>query len=289
MSNYFSDQLSFEQKVEKEVDTGIITAREADKKNDEWESTEWQVRMDALPQKIGFGLLRFHACTALMRFYEFVLARYVLRVTGGKGDNSNNEVVVLIERNSSSLSQEQAITIMDKLTRDPYRASIRTSQILHQSEHSPGKVISSSTNGTETSTNRELAKRMFTTCIWANIIPFLAELTVQQSVLIYGYGVYYMAKHKRKKRREDAVEGEVVVVGEGESAVDECNDEDKHDETAYALSLFFKSCHLSVSKGASWIVASAGGAMGSVLLPGWGTVFGIQVGDTVAGAIFDSS
>ena len=133
MSNYFSDQLSFEQKVEKEVDTGIITAREADKKNDEWESREWQVRKDALPQKIGFGLLRFHACTALMRFYEFVLARYVLRVTGGKGDNNNNEVIVLIERNSSSLSQEQAITIMDKLTRDPYQASIRTSQILHKS------------------------------------------------------------------------------------------------------------------------------------------------------------
>jgi hypothetical protein len=285
MSNYFSDQLSFEQKVEKEVDTGIITAREADKKNDEWESREWQVRKDALPQKIGFGLLRFHACTALMRFYEFVLARYVLRVTGGKGDNNNNEVIVLIERNSSSLSQEQAITIMDKLTRDPYRASIRTSQILHKSEHSPGKVISSSTKGTETSTNRELAKRMFTTCIWANIIPFLAELTVQQSVLIYGYGMYYMAKHKRKKRREDDA-GKVVV---GESAVDECNEEDKHDDTAYALSLFFKSCHLSVSKGASWIVASAGGAVGSVLLPGWGTVFGIQVGDTVAGAIFDSS
>jgi hypothetical protein len=285
MSNYFSDQLSFEQKVEKEVDTGIITAREADKKNDEWESREWQVRKDALPQKIGFGLLRFHACTALMRFYEFVLARYVLQVTGGSGDNSNNDnnVLVLIERNSSSLSHEQAIIIMDKLTRDPYRASIRTSQILHKSEHSPGKV-----NGTETSTNRELAKRMFTTCIWANIIPFLAELTVQQSVLIYGYGMYYMAKHKRKKRREDAVVGEVVVI-EGDTGLDECNKEDKHDDTAYALSLFFKSCHLSVSKGASWIVASAGGAVGSVLLPGWGTVFGIQVGDTVAGAIFDSS
>jgi hypothetical protein len=286
MSNYFSDQLSFEQKVEKEVDTGIITAREADEKNDEWESREWQLRMDALPQKIGFGLLRFHACTAIMRFYEFFMARYVLQVAEGKGDNKNNVVGVLIERNSSSLSQEQAIIIMDKLTRDPYQASIRTSQILHKAENSPGKVISS-TNGTETSTNRELAKRMFTTCIWANIIPFLAEVTVQQGVLIYGYAMYYMAKHKRKKRREDTVEGEVVM-GEGETAVDECNEEDKHDETAYALSLFFRSCHLSVSKGASWIVASAGGAVGSVLLPGWGTVFGIQVGDAIAGAIFDS-
>lgn len=277
MSNYFSDQLSFEQKVEKEVDTGIITAREADKKNDEWESREWQVRINALPQKIGFGLLRFHACTALMRFYEFVIARYVLRVAERKGDNNN--AVVLIERN---------ITIMDKLTRDPYQASIRTSQILHNSEHAPRNVISSSTNGTDSSTNRELAKRMFTTCIWANIIPFLAELTVQQGVLIYGYGMYYMAKHKRKKCREDAVKGEVVV-GDGETEMDKCNVEDKHDEMAYALSLFFRSCHLSVSKAASWIVASAGGAVGSVLLPGWGTVFGIQVGDTIAGAIFDTS
>jgi len=42
---------------------------------------------------------------------------------------------------------------------------------------------------------------MFSTCIWANIIPFLAELSVQQGVLIYGYVVYYLDKQKRRRRR----------------------------------------------------------------------------------------
>lgn len=268
LSNYFSDQLSFEQKIEDMVETGAITPVEADEKNDEWERQEWKLRMDALPKKIGFGLMRFHACTALMRFYEFVVARYVLRVDGDVATNA----FVPAAANSSNSSQEHAIDVMDKLTRDPFQASLRTSQILHNQEHATGKVISS-TNGTETTTSRELAKRMFSTCIWANIIPFLAELTVQQGVLIYGYGAYYV----RRKKREAATEA-------GES---ECEAEDKHDESAYALSLFFRSCHLTVARSASWFVASAGGAVGSVVLPGWGTVFGIQAGDAVAGALFD--
>jgi hypothetical protein len=64
-------------------------------------------------------------------------------------------------------------------------------------------------------------------------------------------------------------------------------EDDKHDEKAYALSLYFRSCHLTVARSASWLVASAGGAAGSVVLPGWGTVFGIQIGDAVAGALFE--
>ena len=41
------------------------------------------------------------------------------------------------------------------------------------------------------------------------------------------------------------------------------------------------------SESLSWISASAGGAIGSVIWPGWGTIFGIQVGDAVVGALID--
>jgi hypothetical protein len=256
LSNYFSDQLSYEQKIEEMVDSGDITPAEADMKTEEWEGHEWRLRMDALPRKIGCGLMRFHACTALMRFYEFIMARYVLRVDGR---DAGGDIFVLPGAaaasgggNSSHSSRERSIDIMDKLTRDPYQAAIRTSQILHNREHS---------NGGETTANRELARRMFATCTWANIIPFLAELTVQQGVLIYGYGAYYTARHKRRKNREAAKEE-----SGGEP---ECDESDKHEETAYALSLFFRSCHLTVARSASWLVASAGGAAGSVVLPGW--------------------
>ena len=85
---------------------------------------------------------------------------------------------------SSNFSQERAVAIMDRLTRDPFQASLRTSQILRKQEHANGKVISSTDGCTEISTSRELARRMFSTCMWANVIPFLAELTVQQGVLI---------------------------------------------------------------------------------------------------------
>ena len=285
MSNFFSDQLHSEQQIEKRVDAGEITAREADELNEEWENKEWKLRMDSsvLIEKIGRALLRFHACTAMSRFYEFIMGRYVLKVDGivssGSTSNGGNN-----NSNSTHLSQEQAITIMDKLTRDTFQASKRTSQLLHNQEHSPGKVISS--DGIETSTSRELARQMFSTCIWANIIPFLAELTVQQGVLIYGYGVHYVARQMRKKNRERNNQ-ECNKINDDDDDDDRKDDDNDVSESAYALSLMFRSSRLSIARYMSWISASAGGAIGSVIWPGWGTIFGIQVGDAVVGALID--
>ncbi len=285
ISHFFSDQLTSEQKVEEMVESGEITTREADEMNEEWENREWKLRMDALPEKIGWAILRFHANTAVMRWYEFILARYVLKVDSimEGGGASSAGAASTTNSTDTTISQEQAITIMDKLTRDPFQASKRTSQILHKQEHAPGKVISSS-DGKETSTNRELVKRMFSTCIWANIIPFLAELSVQQGVLIYGYVVYYLDKQRRRRRRELAEEERNN--NDANEDEDETDEEDV-DTSAYALSLVFRSSRLSIARSMSWISASAGGAVGSAIYPGWGTVFGIQVGDAVVGALID--
>jgi len=155
ISNFFSDQLTSEQKVEEMVESGEITTRKADEMNEEWENREWKLRMDALPEKIGWAILRFHANTAVMRLYEFILARYALKVDSimEGGGASSAGAASTTNSTDTTISQEQAITIMDKLTRDPFQASKRTSQILHKQEHAPGKVISSS-DGKETSTNR---------------------------------------------------------------------------------------------------------------------------------------
>jgi hypothetical protein len=205
-----------------------------------------------------------------MRIYETVLGRYILKIDGDKGcfDAMSN--------NSESVNSD-AIAIMDKLTRDPYQASKRTSQLLLNEEHSPGKVIS--TNGVETSTRRELMSRMFSSCLWANIIPFLAELTVQQGVLFYGYCIYYMEKKRKKKERHDILQRE-----NGENRSDE-EDGECIDESAYALSMLLRSSHLTIARSMSWIAASAGGALGAIIWPGWGTVFGIQFGDTIIGSL----
>ena len=289
MSNFFSDQLHSEQQIESRVDSGEITARDADELNDAWENREWRIRMDALPEKIKYAIARFHANTAVMRLIEFVLARYILKVDGGGANrgcgiapssSSSSAATTNNTTKSSMISQEQAVNILDKLTRDTFQASKRTSQLLKNEEHAPGKVISS--DGIETSTSRELAKRMFTTCIWANIIPFLAELTVQQGVLIYGYAVYYRAKQRRRKNREQMSEEECKNDDEKKK-----DDNDDISESAYALSLMFQSSRLSIARYMSWIAASAGGAVGSVIYPGWGTIFGIQIGDAVVGALID--
>lgn len=174
-----------------------------------------------------------------------------------------------METNYSVLAHEKATTMLDKLTRDTFRASLRTSQLLRNRECSPGKVISS--NGTETSTSRELTKTMFSTCLWANIIPFFAELTVQQLVLAYGYGINYIAREKRNKERRALNQEE----------------DDPISESAYVLSLMIRSSRLTIARSMSWIIASTGGAIGSVVCPGWGTVFGVQIGDTVVGSLID--
>lgn len=256
------------------MDDGEITPYEADEINEEWESHEWQKRMDLLPRKIGIALARFHACTVLMRFYELIIGRYILCVDG----KARLEGGSLLSSGGGNSNYEHSVDVLDRLTRDPFQASLRTSQILHNQEHSPGKVLPS--DGKETSTSTELYKQMYTTCLWANIIPFLAELTVQHGVLLYGYGVYYMKKKKRRKERE-MNNHECKEEDDGEDETEPV------DETAYALSLLFRSSHLTFSRGASWIGASIGGAIGSVIYPGWGTVFGIQIGDTSVGALLD--
>ncbi|KAL7461712.1 hypothetical protein ACHAXS_002126 [Conticribra weissflogii] len=197
LSTFFSDQLNYEQKNEELVDSGKITPREADELNEEWGSREWNKRVHALPEKIGWALLRFHACTGIMRFYEFVMGKYILKVDVGSralvGDGNQ------VGTNSTGPS-DHALETMDKLTRDPFLSSKRTAQILQNEANILGKVTSS--NGTETTATRELMRRMFSTCLWANVIPFLAELTVQQGVLVYGYGIYYLEKKRRNKARE---------------------------------------------------------------------------------------
>ncbi|KAL7530308.1 hypothetical protein ACHAWF_003331 [Thalassiosira exigua] len=291
LSGFFTDQLASEQEIESRVDAGEISAREADDANEEWEEREWKVRTDALPEKVGRALLRFHACTAVMRLYEYVAARYLLKLEGGGP--------ALLEGGGGGGSagppaRRAAAEAMDRLTRDPYRASLRASQLLRGSEHAPGRVVTA--DGIETSTSRELARRTFATCAWANAIPFLAELTVQHAALIYGYGTYYVARRRRRRTRAKDEEGDGGGDGGGEDAEEggperepggDGPPSDEEDGTAYALSFLFRSSRLTIARSMSWIAASAGGAVGSVVCPGWGTVFGIQIGDTVLGALID--
>merc|ERR1740139_1336324 len=136
------------------------------------------------------ALLRFHAITIISRFYETILFQYILRLTP---------------------------PTLDRLTKDPFQSALRKQERLHQYKRrgpssfripSSDKHNNNSNNSTNTNTpttddiqsHTQLGTRMFRTCLYSNIVSFLADHTVQQCILAYGYYIYYTQK-KRSLRR----------------------------------------------------------------------------------------
>lgn len=74
---YFQDQLSADMEREERVKDGKLSAKEADKLQEEWEEREWNLRIKALPKKIAQGILKFHAITMVMRTLEFAAEKLV--------------------------------------------------------------------------------------------------------------------------------------------------------------------------------------------------------------------
>jgi len=157
--------------------------------------------------------------------------------------------------------------ILDKLTKDPFKSSKRKSE-----KHD--------------FMNREnqrwmIGKKMFRTCLWSNAISFLSDYTIQQCILLSGHCIYY--QHQRRMIQKRIKEKE-----QNDDDMDQ--DYDSYNEIGaggIGLSLAMRSSRLLVSRGTSWIVSSASGAVGSAIYPGWGTLFGTQVGDGIAGAVMD--
>ena len=106
----------------------------------------------------------------------------------------------------------------------------------------------------------DLARDMFSTCYKANIIAFLADYSVHQAILVFGYYAYVQSQRKRKD--------DTVTLHSG----------------SVALSLLKRSTLLAFSRVFSLICASAGGAIGSVMWAGWGTIAGLNLGDATAAA-----
>mmetsp|Transcript_14464 Transcript_14464/g.24571 ORF Transcript_14464/g.24571 Transcript_14464/m.24571 type:complete len:165 (-) Transcript_14464:64-558(-) len=114
---------------------------------------------------------------------------------------------------------------------------------------------------------RELHRRMFDTCFWSNVIAFLADYSVHQVILVYGYYVYYRAKRSRQSE-----------TGENSAVFD----------TAMYLSFLTKSARLIVTRAIGLYSAAIGGAWGTRFYPGWGTMLGCQLGDGMTGTFFDA-
>lgn len=138
---------------------------------------------------------------------------------------------------------------LDRLTMDPFETAIRVSKRTH--------------------IKAEIRSDMYRTCLWANVIAFMADYSVHQVILSYTYYQYYQSKRKRRKANANP------------------NDDDNSDIGPLMLSYLTKSTSLAMSRVTGLFAAAIGGAWGSALYPGWGTLMGSQFCDGVVASVFD--
>ena len=147
-------------------------------------------------------------------------------------------------------------------------------------EHVASKYVTEETLDTLTIDTFECAKRtaksedrgtgklftaMFTTCWKANAISFLADYSVHQLILAYGYYIYI----KEKRRRIKQGNTDDLKVG------------------SLTISFIHKSSLLAFSRGVSLCFSSVGGAIGTTFWPGWGTLAGTNLGDSLSLSLID--
>ena len=287
-ATYVTDQIEYESSNEKLVSADQITATECDDRNQQWEEVQWSMRWSDYKMKVVVAFARFQATTLLMRMYERIADRR-LKV----GDD-----------------------VLDRLTKDTFASGRRKVE----------------RNGTDANGNALTRSEMVTTCLWANVIPFLADATVQWSILAYGYYTYWKGRQARRRKDEelakleyeidgaeededggnievtvegvevaktpstdfgtsdDADAGDAICIPEDgwESEAPTKKESSQDDEVAaVTLLLFMKSSRIALSRGVAWFAASYGGAYGTTLWPGWGTILGTSVGDAVVASVLD--
>ena len=289
-TGYLTDQLQHESKLEQELTDGKISPLELEIRNNQWEEAEWEKRLQALPGKIRSALVKYHALMLIMRFYEKAIG----------------------------LMADEAL--MEKLTKDAFKAAVRKSRSIEAGERKPDGY----------------AKEMFDTCLYSNMVSFLADYSIQQGFLAYAYYLYIMNARKQKKFKSlkskdnqlslnldyelnDGVEDDLFVDpnsddivpsggggdgdGDGDALANKSTEKDASNiNDSSALSTFnldqsgsggilfsfvYKSSHLVIARAASLFMAGLGGAFGSTIYPGWGTLFGVQIGDACASALLE--
>ena len=154
---------------------------------------------------------------------------------------------------------------LDKLTKDPFESAKRKAYKYDNFD-----------------TKRWIVgKKMFHTCLWANAISFFSDYTVQQCILLGYYCINYRRQRDLSRKRR--------TNNEEENKFEDKSDIENEDYNAevFVLSFALKSSKLMIVRGSSWILSSASGAFGSALYPGWGTLFGTQLGDGIVGALID--
>ena len=147
-------------------------------------------------------------------------------------------VMRLYEHIASKIFDEEKL---DRLTMDTFEAAKRSARA--------GK--------------EGIGREMLQVCWEANMISFLADYSVHQVILAFGYYAYIQKQRRKIKNGED---DSVSGIHGG----------------SVALSFLKKSTLLALSRGISLGFASIGGALGSTIWPGWGTLAGTNFGESLS-------
>jgi hypothetical protein len=123
---------------------------------------------------------------------------------------------------------------------------------------------------------------MFRTCLWANAIGFLADFSVQQAILCWGYYRYIQERRKRLKAKSSSSATTTTT-----TTIKAAKDDEEGLDGAILTTMLKKSTHLFVSRSFGLVCSSAGGAVGTLFLPGWGTLLVSSMGDGAASMILD--
>lgn len=168
-------------------------------------------------------------------------------------------VITLLMRTFEHLaSLRYDMVVVDKLTMDPFFAS--------------KKIVAAEQNKKDAD-NAFVAREMFYTTFWANLISFMADYSVHQVIICYGYYMYV-----RRKRQQAAKDS---------SRSSEKEDDAGAFDAAILTSLLRKSTQLFVSRTFGLVCSAAGGAVGTLWWPGWGTVLLSNMGEGAAAVVMD--
>lgn len=261
LTTYYADQIAYESSLDEDLFTGKISHVDFEIKTRQWEQNEWTKRSEDLLPRVKKALVKYHILIICMRTYEKVFEYFV--------------------------SED----MMDKLTKDPFKSAIRKHRRLND-----GDTLLDSNGVTST-----YPKAMFETCIYSNAIAVLSDYTVQQFIMCIGY-YHYIQRKRRQSRLASNNHDDLVLDENNNSSMDAishdiCHDDQRNRSTevalsnyasgGIALSFLYKSCMLIVTKAFGLFMTGVGGSIGSMIRPGWGTIFGSQIGETFVNIIVE--
>ena len=121
----------------------------------------------------------------------------------------------------------------------------------------------------------QVGTEMLSVCWSANLIAFLADYSVHQVILGYGYYRYIQRRRQRRQLKEFAAD----------SSEEKKNNDDDDDEQP----IIKQSAVLVLSRTLGLTFTATGGAIGSMIVPGWGTLLGSNLGDSLGGIVAEGA